>query len=87
VAAGVELSVTLVVFMGLTDVSVRELQGMAQLSLHDPDVLDSLRGILGMRRAVVLLTFIDRQHWHGNGDDLRQIRQQAQAVLQASWCP
>jgi hypothetical protein len=71
-------------FMGLTDVTLSELEGIAQLSPNDPDVSDKFRGVLGIRRAVVLLASTDRQHWHTRGDDLRHIHRQARATLRTS---
>ncbi|MGE8106455.1 hypothetical protein ACQKP1_22450 [Allorhizobium sp. NPDC080224] len=81
--ADVELPMTSVAFMGLPHVSLHELQTLAQLSPYDLDVLDKLRGVLGMRRAVVLLTFVD-QNCRAEGDDLRQICRQARAALRAN---
>ena len=79
-----ELPVSNATLMGLTDVSLHELEAIAQLSPNDSDVSDKLRGVLGIRRAVVLLDSIDRQHWHTKGDDLRHIQRQARATLRTS---
>lgn len=67
-------------FLGLDDVSTRELDAIAQLVPANPDTLSRLCKILGTRRTVALLAFEDARD---GGNDLRSVCQHARTTLRA----
>jgi hypothetical protein len=78
-----EMQATKFSFMGLSDVSLRELNGLAQLLPHDREVFDKLIGLLGPPLAVILLTFLDCDSEVGGKDSLQRARQMARAALRS----